>query len=312
MMMKATGSRDGFRSGAIRRALTLGCVVVSMIAAVPRATAQVNEPDAQSISLMRETLSRLQKRVTIEFDGQRLEDVVEFVETVSGADLEPLWINERRAVGLDPDAEVTLNAKDVSLLTLLEMIMSDVDRDLGFDASSWQFTRYGTFEFGPRERLNARKRIELYDIRDLLFAIPRFDQAPEFDLNAIFQAGGGQGGGGGQSPFQNQNDNSETVPYQDRVDELINLITLLVETEQWEVNGGDAATIREWNGNLIIRAPDYVHRQLIGNGWWPSQNQRARRDADGNRYVSFTGAFEFADVEFDTDREVTSEGTIAP
>jgi hypothetical protein len=40
------------------------------------------------------------------------------------------------------------------------------------------------------------------------------------------------------------------------------VVTDLVEPEQWEENGGSAATIRYFQGGLLENAPGYIHRQL--------------------------------------------------
>ena len=37
-----------------------------------------------------------------------------------------------------------------------------------------------------------------------------------------------------------------------------------IEPDAWQVNGGDAASIRYYQGTLIVRAPDYIQRQLGG------------------------------------------------
>jgi hypothetical protein len=61
------------------------------------------------------------------------------------------------------------------------------------------------------------------------------------------------------------------------------LITQLVEQEEWVDNGGEGGTIRYYNGNLLVNAPDYMHRQINGYSYWPSYT--ARR-VGGQRYVS--------------------------
>jgi hypothetical protein len=69
------------------------------------------------------------------------------------------------------------------------------------------------------------------------------------------------------------------------VTELQNVLTTLVEPDQWVDNGGDAATIRFFQNTFIINAPDYVHRQINGYPYW---SQRATKVATvkGRRYVT--------------------------
>jgi hypothetical protein len=45
---------------------------------------------------------------------------------------------------------------------------------------------------------------------------------------------------------------------QNNAQEIMNLIQTVVEPEAW----GDTATMRYWNGNLIIKAPKRIHDQI--------------------------------------------------
>ena len=70
---------------------------------------------------------------------------------------------------------------------------------------------------------------------------------------------GGQGGGGEQSggigEFQSK---------QQRLDNLINLITRTIEPEAWERRGGNWASLQVYRGALVIRAPRWIQRQING------------------------------------------------
>lgn len=277
---------------------------VGMTIAVPTASAQFNDEDPHVVLLKRQTLARLMRPVTVELSEHRLEDVVQFIGDVTQADITPLWISDRNPVGLDPETQVTLTARDVTALQLLEMVLDKISGDADYDAATWQFTKYGGFEFGPKERLNRRKRVEMYDINDMLMDVPDYDNAPEFDLNTVFQLGGQQGGGGGgASPFQDQGTDIDRRDRQDKIDDITELLITTVETEQWVDNGGEAATFREIRGSLFVNAPDYVHRQINGYPWWPSRYQKAN-SRNGRRYVSLDGSYDFAESELDTTIDV--------
>ena len=269
------------------------------------ATAQFDREDAAIISMKRQTLARLMKPVTVELDGQRLEDVVQFIADVTQADITPLWIDDRNPVGLDKDTTITASVKNASALQLLEIVLDKAAAEGGFDEGTWQFSKYGNFEFGPKERLNKRKKVVLYDINDLLITIPDYDNAPAFDLNTVFQQAGQQGGGGGgQSPFQiNQGQQQDTFDRQAKIDELTDLIITTVEPDQWVENGGEAATIREFRGNLFINAPDYIHRQLFGYRWWQGRSQRVTYVND-RRYVTLDGSYDFSQTGLENTIEV--------
>jgi hypothetical protein len=79
------------------------------------------------------------------------------------------------------------------------------------------------------------------------------------DLQAALQAS--QGSGSTSVLREPQAPGAEKAPLRDPADELIDVITQIVEPEQWERNGGSAATIRlDRDRMLIIRAPGYIHR----------------------------------------------------
>ncbi|MDZ4754640.1 MAG: hypothetical protein SGJ11_09100, partial [Phycisphaerae bacterium] len=84
--------------------------------------------------------------------------------------------------------------------------------------------------------------------------------------------------------------------------ELVNIILETVEPEAWTANAGDWASIRYYQGVLIVRAPDWIHRQLGGYPFAAT----ARPAAVESRYVTFTAPVSFVEnVKF---RDVTVTG----
>lgn len=227
----------------------------------------------------RETLSRMMVPITIELSDNRLEDVVRFISDFTGADLEPIWRTDRDADGLDKEARVTVSVTNVTVLAFLERILRQSND--GFIENTWQLGESGALEFGPKSRLNRLAFLKTYDIQDMLYEIPDFVDVPTLDLDQILQQSGQQGGGGGGSIFQgDQEGGAVQRPREELAQELINLIIENIEPEQWIDNGGDGGTIRYYNGFLLVRAPDYMHRQL---GGYPFMSQRRIQAATGNQ-----------------------------
>ena len=141
-------------------------------------------------------------------------------------------------------------------------------------AYTWQFTDIGSIEFGPKSVLNRNQTVELYDIADLLFVVPRFDEAPEFDLSSALQS---SQGGGGSSPFTGTTQQQDDVSTEDRIAKIVNLIETTIEPEEWAGAGGDGASVTSFGNALVITAPDYIHRQINGYDFWPSRLQQLRR-----------------------------------
>lgn len=256
------------------------------VATAPRT---VVDPRAQ-------TLSKMMKVVSADFTENTVEQCMNFIRDVSGADFEILW-TEGSSAGLDKEKTITLSAKNVTLLTLLENVLDKASDPTpsGLPGATWQMTSGGALQLGLKSTLNRLKRLETYDINDMLFEVKDKTDVPELDLQASFQGGGGGrggGGGGGQSPFggsggrgQRQQQQADPQRREKLSDEVKKLIVALVETDQWADNSGDGGTITYWQGTLLINAPDYMHRQIDGYPWWGSGSTSAGA-ARGGRYVS--------------------------
>jgi hypothetical protein len=240
----------------------------------------------------RENLARLMKPVTVNLAETRLEDALKFIQEQTGAEFEVLYRTETESDGLDPEFLVNVEVRGLSALQLLEKIL-DQARD-GFAQNSWQLAEWGAVQVGPKSRLNRFKRVQIYDINDLLFVLPQYDNAPQVDLDRVLQSsGGGRGGGGaGGSPFKsnNTNQNKNNKSKEERAREVIDIIISTIEPEQWADNGGEggAITYKEvFSGQLIVNAADYLHRELNGYPWLP---QTRPAGTATRRYVTMDAA----------------------
>ncbi|XVJ59055.1 MAG: hypothetical protein HEQ23_06510 [Tepidisphaera sp.] len=256
-------------------------------------------------------LSKMMKVVSADFADNTLEQCITFIRDVSGADFEVLWTDNTGA-GLEKETSITLSAKNMTLLSLLEKVL---DKATGTtttpSAATWQMTDGGSIQIGLKTSLNRFRRLESYDITDMLFEVRDKTDVPELDLQAAFQntGGGGGGGGGGQSPFgqnnqNNQNRQADPMRRENLAKSVKDLITSLVEPDQWTDGGGDGGSITYWQGTLLINAPDYMHRQVNGYPYWGSTT--AVPTARGGRYVSLD-----ADVKrssYDTIRNIPVPG----
>jgi hypothetical protein len=255
----------------------------------PASPAPVAAPAAQTRSGIpqRDTLTKLMRPVSLDVTDKRLEDVIAFVKDFTGADLEPLWMDDRNPEGLDKEKLVTVKVTNVTALTLLEKVLEQARSETG--ENTWQMSETGSFQMGPKDRLNKFRRLEIYDINDLVREIPDYTDVPQIDLQQALQASQ-QGGGGGQGPFtDNQNDQDQRFrDRQAKTQEIMDLIRNLVEPEQWTDNGGSGGTMRIYQNSLLVNAPDYMHRGIDGYKYWPAANTNAQM-VNGRRYVSLTG-----------------------
>lgn len=249
----------------------------------------------------RDNLALMMRPITINFEDQRLEDVIDFITEMSGAQIEALWIDDRHPDGLDKEDLITVQVQDVTLLTLLERVLDQAQAD--FSENSWQMSKTGEIQVGTKERLNRFKRVEIYDINDLLLVLPTYDEVPDLDLQSVLQS---NRGGGGQSPFRdNQNQQRDTVPKEERAAEVEEIVLFLVEPDQWVDNGGEGGSLRYWQGSLIVNAPDYMHRAINGYPWWPA-GSTAAVSPQGRRWVSLNVDTSISKIEGFAQEEVTA------
>jgi hypothetical protein len=233
----------------------------------------------------RDTIARMMRTMSVDLTDQRLEDVAKFIQESTSADIEFLWGDGFS--GLDKEKTITMKVTNRTALQLLDAVLERAVADAGGTGATWQLTESGTLQVGTKESLNKFSRLEVYPISDLIAEVPDYPDAPIFDLQQAFQqnqGGRGGGGGGGSSFIRDQGGQEATQrrPADERAEELIDIIRTLVEPEQWDSGG---ATIRFWQNNLLIKAPDYIHRQINGYTWWPKQSTTISRSS-GGRYVS--------------------------
>lgn len=259
--------------------------VATLAASSDTAQAQnTSSDDAATRQAKRSALIALSKPITLDVEELPLGDILRFISEVTGVELEPIYLTDNvSGNGMDPETLITSKFTNIPALTVLDRVLIRAQRieDTG-DQYTWQFTDMGTIEMGPKLELNRNQRLELYDIADLLFIVPSFDGAPEFDLQSAVSAGGGGGGGGGQSPFSGGGQAVVLDTPAERADAIRNLIQSTIEPDQWAALGGDGASMTFYNNSFIITAPDYIHRQIVGYSFWPSRLQQIRK-VDGKQ-----------------------------
>lgn len=226
----------------------------------------------------RDTLVSMSKPITIDVTDQPLIDILSFISDVTGTELEPIYLTDNVAAnGMDPDTPITLKVSNTPALVVLDRVLLRAQRiESTGDEYTWQFTDIGTLEMGPKLELNRNQSVELYDLADLLFVVPDFDNAPEFDLSDAVSAASG-GGGGGQSPFSGGGQDVDLTTAAERAEAITDLIQSTIEPDQWADLGGDGASLTFYGTSIIVTAPDYIHRQIVGYSFWPSRLQQVRK-----------------------------------
>lgn len=294
----------------LHRAFTFSLALVACGAPSGLCLAQSASPDVRRVAApdpRRISLERLHKNVEIELKDSRLEDVMVFIAQYADLDLEPLWLTDQGAVtGLDKDVRVTVSVRDETVLSLLERVLERVSPSL--DPATWQLTASGGVQVGPRSRLNRMTSIKIYDIQDLSFVVPDFVDVPELDLDTVLQQSSQRGGGGGGGGLFNSNDMQTLGELEEEsAQRIVDVLLQTVEPDQWVQNGGDGASLQYLRGNLIIRAPDYIHRQIAGYPFWPGYSGTP---SHVGRYVNVSGQTSASTpVRVDSQPFTTAPGT---
>ncbi len=260
------------------------CICASFFLSAPGMTlassgdppAASNATTTQHVTPRASITDKLAKTITADFKNQRLEDIITFIAKHAGVEIESMWLSDRHAIGMDKNTLITLKATNLTCLELIERVLTAAGSDsTGAFGMTWQVSGTDTLQIGPRERLNDFRRVQVYDISDLLAIVPDFTNAPGFDLNAILQSQNGRGGGSASSPFiaspgtynpSTTGFGGASIPSKlERAEELKIVIIGFVEPEQWEENGYEGASIRFYQGSFIVNAPEYIHRALAGS-----------------------------------------------
>ncbi len=218
---------------------------------------------AESEENRRALATLTQKRVPVNFEDNRLEDVLKFVQTVTNLNMDVDWPS-LEAANIDKETQVSLKLTNVPVRTVLDRVMEKLSPDATTGAG-WTVND-GVLTVASKEALNKNTLPLIYDIRDLLIEVPDYTAAPEFDLQSVLQNSGQGGGGGGQSPFRdNQQQNAANRrTLQERTEDLIRIITSNIDSPSWLENGGEVGKIQQFQGNLIITQTPNNHRAVVG------------------------------------------------
>lgn len=163
--------------------------------------------------------------------------------------------------GVDPQAPVNLELKRIPAGQLLGLIMRQAspEEPLLYEATPWYI------EVLTRQQANQRVVTRIYDVRDLLYAVPNFENPHNFDLRSVLSGSSSSSGGSTRSLFGERTTvvgGTGTIPSMDqRGEELARGVRDTVEPTIWQENGG-TATLRYFQGRLIVTAPMYVQQQI--------------------------------------------------
>jgi len=175
----------------------------------------------------------------------------------------PLVISWRELenAGIDPDAPIELNLRNVPASVVLSLMMKQLSPETPL---MYEVTDY-YIRIMTKEQANKESVVRVYDIQDLIYRIPNF-KGQQFDLNSALSntsSGGSSGGPSSTTTIFNPDVEDEVVLSKaERGEEIANLIRETIEPDTWQALGGMHSSVKYFNGRLIIKAPRYVHTKI--------------------------------------------------
>ncbi|MBT4529616.1 MAG: hypothetical protein HOC27_00285 [Phycisphaerae bacterium] len=238
---------------------TLSLVLLFWVTFIYSANAEEKHPNAQVLGKL------VYSDLSIDAEKMPAKNVIDSFKKDLDILMNVHWKTDTND-GLDPDTPITLKLTDKPALTIIEQVLEQMSEN---QSATWQL-RHGVLEVGLKLPLAVRtSQLETYYIRDLLFKIHNFT-APEL---GTFD-GNGEGGV-----------EDDPTSEEEEVEKIINMITKFVEPELWEQNNGPCS-ITNYKNTLLIKAPDFVHRQIGGylfEAEQPSEVRRRRVLYQGNK-----------------------------
>lgn len=188
----------------------------------------------------------------VNWDAVPLEDAVEFLRDATTLNISVNW-KAIELAGIDRATPVTLHLRDVPVRKLIDFMLIEA----GPGALDW-YLADGIVRITTQAEADKQMVTRVYPVEELLVTVPDFE-GPKLNLE---RSGGGEGGGSSGGIVQgNSNGQDEAKTRVERADDLVAMITSTVRPDVWRDNGG-TASIRFYDGKLIVTAPRSVHGKL--------------------------------------------------
>ncbi len=203
------------------------------------------------------------RRIPASFNDNSITDVLTFIATVTNINVDVDW-DSLEQLGVTRDKPVTLELREVPARVVLDRVLEKAQPDQ-FSKVGWAVND-GVLVVAADEALRRNTFVVIYDIRDLLFQIPNFTEAPSLDLDQVLNQGqqGSSGASGGIFQDANNNDEGEGLTEEELMQRILEIIQTNVDFEGWRDNGGSTGVVQELNGNLIITNTARNHREIQG------------------------------------------------
>ncbi|MBI5866528.1 MAG: hypothetical protein HZB38_18825 [Planctomycetes bacterium] len=217
----------------------------------------------------------------IRFDDVPLEQVIDRLAELTGTNVVARW-RQLEPSGIKRDTPITLHVRNLRFGQVMWLIMNQpplADTKLAYRAES------NIILLSTAADLGEEMIVRVYDVQELLqsrLTNPSFIALRQHEIveSVVPVVGNGAvavqpqtrdwGSGvgiegddpGGYTNDRRNGGDRDDVKEQ-RIRELVNVITASLEPDSWAVNGG-RCTIVPWRGHLVVRATLDIHQALGG------------------------------------------------
>ena len=236
--------------------------------------------------------------VTVKFEDTPVREAIDSLKKNLGIQIIGRYSDDAIGFGIDPETPVSIETTDTAL-EVLEQILIQCEV---YEDCTWQL-RHGYVEVSTKERLSvpSAREVRLYHIRDFMIEPPRFATDSDETTPKLGKYGAATLGTPATATICGRNPvtGSPTVTRrkmpEDLATEIVEGIVEIVEPGKWDWGqempqepahpianptnssaGAPArtprsaqsmdvwASIRLWRDQLIVKAPDFMHRQING------------------------------------------------
>ena len=206
----------------------------------------------------------------ISFDEMPLKAVLDFFRDISGVNFHVNW-RSLEASGISQKTPVTLKVSNISVGRALDLVLDQINVGRDRLGSVYWVVDRGVVEIATGAVLNRKPITRVYDVGDLLVAVPNFE-GPTIDTGTSGTDSSGGGATGGlfesmdtrtsSSTGTSSGDESMAEKRQKNRDTLIEVIKMSIGKDMWAPMGkGSVKIIRD---QLIITQTQLGFRLLEG------------------------------------------------
>lgn len=223
--------------------LLAAAILISLFSSLGVARVHADDDSVQEQVKKQTVMQRMQNLLKqVKLEKVPAEDAFKWWRSNSQIPLVINW-DQLRDDGVSDSTPVTIDLEMIPCHQALRLIMQQVSagRPMVVEITPWYV------EVLTKAAANERLITRTYRVRDLLWGpndrVPRDDDDDDKD-------------DGDRDKRSSKGDSQK-----DRVEQLLDVIRTSIEPDIWKENGGESS-LNYRNGQLIVRAPLYVHNQL--------------------------------------------------